>query len=145
MKHRCPTCARMTHLDICNTSYGQKKVRESNWQFDSRPQKVRHLPYSFVYRWHATHRWKALDEGYNFGFRPHPNLRFAQEVMNSQSCGSPNLNNFGTPTWESRDERPFECHSHMEVQSILYGGRWGLPLSPGHGESCESEVACGSS
>jgi hypothetical protein len=25
----------MTHLDICNTSYGKKKGRESNWQFDS--------------------------------------------------------------------------------------------------------------
>ncbi len=25
------------HLDICSPSYGQKKGRESNWQFDSRP------------------------------------------------------------------------------------------------------------
>jgi len=31
----------ITHLDIWNTSYGQKKDRKSNWQFDSRPQKVR--------------------------------------------------------------------------------------------------------
>jgi hypothetical protein len=29
------------HLDICSPSYGQKKGRESNWQFDSRPLKVR--------------------------------------------------------------------------------------------------------
>jgi hypothetical protein len=36
-KCRCPKWARMTHLDICNISYGQKKGRESNWQFDSRP------------------------------------------------------------------------------------------------------------
>jgi len=28
------------HLDICRPSYGQKKGRESNWQFDSRPLKV---------------------------------------------------------------------------------------------------------
>jgi hypothetical protein len=28
------------HLDICSPSYGQKKGRESNWQFDSRPLKV---------------------------------------------------------------------------------------------------------
>jgi hypothetical protein len=27
--------ARMSHLDICNPSYGQKKGRESNWQFGS--------------------------------------------------------------------------------------------------------------
>jgi hypothetical protein len=28
-KCRCPKWARMTHLDICNISYGQKKGRES--------------------------------------------------------------------------------------------------------------------
>jgi hypothetical protein len=32
---------RVGHLDICNPSYGQKKGRESNCQFDSRPQKVK--------------------------------------------------------------------------------------------------------
>jgi hypothetical protein len=30
----------MGHLDICSTSYVQKKGRESNWQFDSKPLKV---------------------------------------------------------------------------------------------------------
>jgi hypothetical protein len=32
------------HLDIYSPSYGQKKGRESNWQFDSRPLKVRIRP-----------------------------------------------------------------------------------------------------
>jgi hypothetical protein len=32
------------HLDICSPSYGQKKGRESNWQFDSRPLKVENQP-----------------------------------------------------------------------------------------------------
>jgi len=40
-KCRCRKWARMGHLDICSTSYGKKKRRESNWQFDSRPLKVR--------------------------------------------------------------------------------------------------------
>jgi hypothetical protein len=31
----------MTHLDIYSTSYGKKKGWESNWQFDSQPQKSR--------------------------------------------------------------------------------------------------------
>ncbi len=30
----------MTHLDIRNTSYGEKKGQESNWQFDARSLKV---------------------------------------------------------------------------------------------------------
>ncbi len=66
LKCKCPKWARMTHLDICNTSYGQKKGQKSNWQFDSRPQKVRNRPDSLACRWRATCRWKALDKGYNF-------------------------------------------------------------------------------
>jgi hypothetical protein len=48
-------------------SYRQKKGRESNWQFDSRPLKVgnRHVP--DVRSKSATWRWKALFESYNFG------------------------------------------------------------------------------
>jgi hypothetical protein len=44
LKCRCRKWPRMSHLDICSTSYGQKKGRESNYQFDSRPQKVKNRP-----------------------------------------------------------------------------------------------------
>jgi hypothetical protein len=63
---RCLKWACMTHLNIWNTSYGQKKGRESNWQFDSWPLKVGNRSNSLACRWHATYRWKALDESYNF-------------------------------------------------------------------------------
>jgi hypothetical protein len=56
----------MSHLDICNTSYGRKKGRESNWQFDSRPLKVGNRLGPGVCRWSATRRWKALEESYKF-------------------------------------------------------------------------------
>jgi hypothetical protein len=56
----------MTHLDIYNTSYGKKKGRESNWQFDSRPQNVGNLPDFRACKWRATHHWKALNKIYNF-------------------------------------------------------------------------------
>jgi hypothetical protein len=39
---------------------------ESNWQFDSRPVKVKNRFDFLVCRWHATYRWKGFDEGYNF-------------------------------------------------------------------------------
>ncbi len=39
LKCRCLNWPRIGHLDICSPSYGQKKGRESNWQFDSRPLK----------------------------------------------------------------------------------------------------------
>jgi len=37
LKSRCLKWVCITHLDIWNTSYGQKKGRESNYQFDSWP------------------------------------------------------------------------------------------------------------
>jgi hypothetical protein len=66
LKCRCPKWPRIGHLDICSPSYGQKKGRESNWQFDSRPLKVWNRPVTDVRSRSATWRWKALFEGYNF-------------------------------------------------------------------------------
>ncbi len=63
---RCLKWACMTHLDIWNTSYGQNKGWEWNWQFDARPPKVKNRPDLLVYRWRATYHWKDFDEGYNF-------------------------------------------------------------------------------
>jgi hypothetical protein len=63
--------------------------------------------------------------------------------MNAQSPRSPSRDNFETPLWESRDKKPFGCSLHGVTQSILYGGRWWLPPSPGRGESNESKVARG--
>ncbi len=57
-KCRCRKWARMSHLDICNTSYDKKKGRESNWQFDSRPLKVENRPDPSVCRGNITHYWK---------------------------------------------------------------------------------------
>jgi len=54
------------HLDIYSPSYGQKKGRESNWQFDSRPLKVGNRPLLDLRFENARCRWKDLDEGYNF-------------------------------------------------------------------------------
>jgi len=68
LKCRCPKWPRMGHLDICSPSYGQKKGRESNCQYDSRPLKVKNRPLSDVASRSATRHWKALDESYNFGF-----------------------------------------------------------------------------
>jgi hypothetical protein len=58
---------RIGHSDIWSPSYGQKKGRESNWQFDSRPLKVGNRPFPDVALGSATWRWKDLNEGYNFG------------------------------------------------------------------------------
>ncbi len=66
LERKCLKWARMTHLDIWNTSYDQKKGRESNWRFDSRPLKVKNWLNLLAWKWHVTYRWKAFDKVYNF-------------------------------------------------------------------------------
>jgi hypothetical protein len=63
--------------------------------------------------------------------------------MNAQIPESPNWDSFRTPLWESQEKVPFGCKCGRESQRILYGGRWWLPSSSGHGESSESKVARG--
>jgi hypothetical protein len=77
-------------------------------------------------------------------FRPHPNWRFEQEVMDAQNLRSANRDNFGTPLWGFWEKVTFGCRCGGVTQSILYGGRWWLPSSPGRDESNESvlPVAC---
>jgi len=67
LKCKCLKCPSIGHLDICSPSYGQKKGRESNWQFDSRPLKVGNRPFPDIRIGCATWRWKAFEESYNFG------------------------------------------------------------------------------
>jgi hypothetical protein len=67
LKRRYRKWPRIGHLDICNPSYGQKKGRESNWQFDPRPLKVENRPLSDLRIESAIRSWKDLDEGYKFG------------------------------------------------------------------------------
>jgi hypothetical protein len=67
LKRRYRKCPRIGNSDICSPSYGQMKGRESNWQFASRPLKVRNRPLPDVRFECATWRWKNLNEGYNFG------------------------------------------------------------------------------
>ncbi len=55
LKCRCRKWVRMSHLDIFSTSYGKKKGRESNWQFDSQPLKVGNRPDLGSCRWSAAH------------------------------------------------------------------------------------------
>jgi hypothetical protein len=66
LKRRCLKWVGIAHLDIWNASYDQKKGRESNCQFDSRPQNVGNRLDLLSCRGRATYPWKTLDESYNF-------------------------------------------------------------------------------
>jgi hypothetical protein len=126
LKRRYRKWSRIGHLDICSPSYGQKKGRESNWQFDSRPLKVGNRPLPDVRFGSATWRWKDLDEGYNFGSDLVANLVAIQlrsrELWQFKVPGIPPgqcRDNFGTPFRESREFVPFGCLLRGEAQRIL--------------------------
>jgi hypothetical protein len=124
LKRRCLKWARITHLDIWNTSYDQKKGRESNWQFDSRPIWLPTIKSqdSTQFR-HVQAAWdiqlKSFRHRLQLCFRPHYNRRSAHKVMRPQSRGNPNYGNFRTPTWESPDKKSFGCGPYGELQSTL--------------------------
>jgi hypothetical protein len=55
-------------------------------------------------------------------FRPHPNPKFEQRVMNSQNLGSLNRNSFGTPPWESRDKKAIRMWvPRNNVENTIWG------------------------
>ncbi len=141
LKCRCLKWPCMSHLDICITSYGRKKGRESNCHFDSRPQKVRNRPDSGVCRWSATHRWKSLKESYSLL------QTLSQSEVGARSYERPKSQESKPRQFrdlvESRDKEPFGRGRGGATQKILYGGRWWLPPSPGRGELSESKVARG--
>jgi hypothetical protein len=116
---RCLKWARIAHSNIWNTSYGQKKGRESNCQFDSWPQKVGNRPDSLVFRGRATYHWNALDMCYNLALDYILIRGLITKLWGSKATGSLNLGDFRTPKWESWDKKPFGYGLRGQSQSIL--------------------------
>jgi hypothetical protein len=125
LKLRCLKWARIAHLDIWNTSYDQKKGRESNSResasFDSRPLKVGNRPEILSCRRRATYRWKALDESYNFASDRTSIQGLLAKLWGFKVAGVPQGGISGLPRGSPRNhgrEKPFGCGSRGESQSI---------------------------
>jgi len=143
LKRRCPKWPHIAQVDIYSPSYGQMKGEESNCQFDSQPLKVGNRPLPDVASRSATQHLKecnmALESSrqeLQLWLKDRPNPSSGRGAMTVQSPRTPTRDSFGTPTWESRKKEPFGCSLGGELQSIICVGRWWLPPSPGHGESC---------
>jgi hypothetical protein len=125
LKRRYRKWPRIGHLNICSPSYGQKKGRESNWQFDSRPLKVGNRPLLDLRIESAIRRWKDLGEGYKFGLDLVAIRLCSWELWALKVPGlhpGQFWDNFGIPTRESRESREkvtFGCGCRGESQSIL--------------------------
>jgi hypothetical protein len=131
LKHRCLKWARITHLDIWNTSYGQKKGRESNCQFDSRPEKVKNRPDLLSFRQRATYHWKALDESYNFALARTSIGGLLVKLWGSKVVGVLAGAISGLP-------RERKAIWTWRGAKYIIRGKWWLPPSPGRGVSCVS-------
>ncbi len=116
LERGCLKWASMTHLDISNTSYGQKKGRKS---------KITPISLCAGGMQHTIE--KLLTRATTFL------QTSSQSEVYMQSYGPPKL-------W---DKMTFGCWSCGQAQSILQGGRWWLPPSLGRGESWKSKFACG--
>jgi len=133
----------MSHLDICSTSYGKKKGWESNWQFDSRPLKVRNRPDPSVCKWSATQCWKVLKENYKFDLDLIPIEGLSKELWTHKALGVQTGTISKLLLGSPGTKKPFKCGCCGITHRILYGGRWWLPPSLDRGESCESKVTRG--
>ncbi len=110
------------HLNICSPSYGEKKGRESNWQFDSRPLKVWNQAFPDLRIESSILRWKDLGEGYKFGSDLVTIRLCSRELWAPKVPGLHSgqfRDNFGTSTWESREKVIFGRECRGESQSIL--------------------------
>jgi len=135
LKRRYRKWPRIGHLDICRPSYGHKKGRESNCQFDSRPQKsgidlfpTSELRVRYVIGKISTRATSLVQTSSRsnlpVGSYELPKSRDNFETISGLQLGSPgNL-----------------CHldvaptGHRRVYYREYGG--GILPSPGRGESC---------
>jgi len=87
LKCKCRKWPRMSHSNICSTSYGRKKGRKSNWQFDSQPLKVGNRPEPGVCRQSVTHHWKALEKSYKFALDLVPIRGLSRELWAPKVLG----------------------------------------------------------
>jgi len=138
LKCRCRKWPCMGHLDICSSSYGRKKCQESNWQFDSRPQKVKNRPDPGVCKWSATHCWKALEENYKFALNLVPIRGLSRELwaptVPRVQIGTVSGLLLGSPGNKSH----LNVGAAEQHREYYMGGRWWLPPSSGRDESSES-------
>jgi hypothetical protein len=119
LERRCLKWARIAHLDIWNTSYGQKKGWESNCQFDSWPQKVGNRLDLLGCRGHATYHWKAFDESYNFASKHIAIRGLIAKLWGSKVVGVPFGAISGLPFRSPGREKPFGCRLCGQPLNIL--------------------------
>ncbi len=118
LRLKCLKCPHIAHLDLIFMNYDQKKGRESNWEFDSRPQIPWKKGSNEVWLEHVILHWKYIFKGYKrFYLHSQDKLDWKRyECPKSWNNKSPS---FGTFIWESWGKVTFVCSPHGEAHNIL--------------------------
>ncbi len=124
LKCRCLKWAHIAHLDVWNTSYSQKKGRESNWQFDSQPLKVRNQPDFLAWKQRATYHWKVLDQGYNFALNLITIRGLHKKLCALKVAGVPIDGISGLPLGSPRTKSHLDV-APVEKRRVYYKGEGG--------------------
>jgi hypothetical protein len=124
LKHKCLKWAWIAHSNVKNISYDQKKGRKSNWQFDSRPLKVRIRPDFLTCEWHATYRWKALNQGYNFTFNLIAIKGLHAKLCTLKVTGTPAMRISGLPLRSPMTKNHVDV-APVERRKVYYKGEGG--------------------
>ncbi len=119
LKRTCLKWVRIAHSNIWNTSYDQKKGRESNCQFNSWTLKVKNRPNFLTCRWHATYHWKALDKGYNFALDPITIRSLHAKLCAPKVVGISNVGIFGLPLGSPGTKSHLDV-AHVERHKVYY-------------------------
>jgi hypothetical protein len=118
---------RIAHLDIWNTSYGQKKGQESNCQFDSRLEKVKNRPDLLSCRRHVTYCWKDLDKSYNFSLDRISIRSLLAKLWGSKVAGIPTGTISGLPFGSPGKGKSFGCRLRGQPWVYYKGEGDGFP------------------
>jgi hypothetical protein len=118
LKRRYRKCPRIGNSDICSSSYEQKKGRESNWQFDSRPLKsgIDAFPTSDL---SVRHGVEKISTRATTSVQTSSRSKSAVDSYGGSKFRESRLDNFGTPFRESREFVPLGCRCGGASQSIL--------------------------
>jgi hypothetical protein len=117
LKCRFPKWPCMSHLDICSTSYGQKKGRESKvpvWEKMTFDHEKSGIDPIYLAAGNMPHIVGKLSTRLQLCFRPHRNRRSAEKVPGVLAGGIS-----GLPRGSPGREKPFGCQPRGESQSIL--------------------------
>ncbi len=76
---------------------------------DFQPVKVENGLELHACMWHATYRWKAFNDGYNFALNLASIRCFQKNVWPSKMIGAAILRILGLSTWEFGDKMTFTC------------------------------------